>query len=819
MSNSSTSSPPTLNSTTSSPYLLPHRGARWSLLLIGALLPACSGTPDETSPTPASSPAPACETGGEQSLDDFATRFDCELYPLLTRSTRGCQGCHASDSDRILKLGTDSPSTFKRLLESGQLDPAKPHTMLDRVSRTDSLMMPLGGPAWSKAEQARLSLFIYDLDRFRCAQPIDPGRVTLHRLNRAEYNNTVRDLLHDTSRPADAFPMDDRGYGFDNVADVLTVSPLLIEKYETAAESLAQAALGVRPVPPLLKLEAEALGSEVGSPYDIGWILTSEGSIFVPFEPTETGRYRFTVRAYQQKAGDEPAQMALALDAQRLATFEVEAESAEPGLYQVEADAVAGPLSLEVAFLNDYWQPLGPPNNKDRNLVIDWISLEGPLELQPPEGTARELLLCTPSEGQEATCARHILEAAGRSFWRRPLTSQELDRLVSLVLVALDEGDHFEEGIKLGLRALLLSPHFVYRVELDADPTDLTPHPLNDHELATRLSYFLWSSTPDETLLSLADAGRLQDPAELETQVERMLADPRAQALVDNFAGQWLYTRSVSTASPEPSLFPDFDEALRAALIQETLLFFRTFLEEDRSLLELLDADETFLNARLAQHYGIEGEFGEDFKRTPLPPETRGGILTHGSIQVATSYPDRTSPVFRGKFVLEQLLCQPPAPPPANVSTNLEPSDEPTSQREQLEQHRADPTCASCHAYMDPMGFALENYNTVGEWRTVDDYGYPIDASGALPDGRTFNGPFELSALIKADPAFPVCVVQNLFTYAHGRAPTSSDRCQLDALTQTFTAEDFRLRKLVLSLVLSESFRQRRGETPEEVQP
>ncbi|MFM7204939.1 MAG: DUF1592 domain-containing protein [Myxococcota bacterium] len=793
--------------------------ARWTLLLFGALLPACSGTDDDPSPTPTSSPAPACVTGGEQSLDDFAARFECEVYPMLTRSAGGCQGCHASSSERIFKLGADARDSFERLLEGGQLDPHKAHTMLDRVSRTDSLMMPLGGPAWSKGEQALLSRFIYDLDVFRCAQPTDPGRVTLHRLNRAEYNNTVRDLLNDTSRPADAFPMDDRGYGFDNIADVLTLSPLLMEKYEAAAERLAEAALGTRPPVPLAQVEAEAFEHEVGSPYDTGWMLNSEGSIFIPFELAENGRYRFTVRAYQQKAGDEPAQLAVSLDEQLLNTFAVEAESAEPGLYRVETEGVAGSVLLGLAFLNDYWQPLGPPNNKDRNLVIDWISLEGPLNQVAPEGTARELLLCTPTEGQEASCAREILASAGRSFWRRPLEASELDRLVRLVQVALDEGEHFEEGIKLGLRALLLSPHFVYRVELDADPTDLTPHLLNDYELATRLAYFLWSSTPDEVLLSVAAEGRLQDPAELEMQVERMLTDPRAQALVDNFAGQWLYTRSVATASPEPSLFPDFDESLRAAMIQETLLFFRTFLDEDRSLLELVDADDTFLNARLAQHYGIEGDFGEDFVRVKLPRETRGGILSHGSVQVATSYPDRTSPVFRGKFVLEQLLCQPPAPPPANVSTNLEPTGEPTSQREQLEQHRADPTCASCHAYMDPMGFALENYNTVGAWRTVDDYGYPIDASGELPDGRVFDGPFELGALIKADPGFPTCVVQNLFTYAHGRAPTGADRCPLQGLTENFQAEDYRLRRLVMSLVLSDSFRQRRGEKPEEVQP
>lgn len=788
---------------------------------LALFLVACA---ESQSPGPTAPPSTeVCQAGGETSLADFEARFSCEIYPLMARSSGGCAGCHASTSDRLLKMGTSASTTFQSLREAGFLDVSRPHSMLDRVGRTDSLQMPLGGPFWTSREISTLSRFTMDLETFVCAQPRDPGRVTLHRLNRSEYNLTLRDLLRDQTSPANTFPADDRGYGFDNIADVLNMSPLLVEKYELAAEEVIDAALGTRPAPPSERFEAEVLGGTTGSPTGTGWNLSSEGEVQVPLELSSHGRYRISVLAYGEQAGDEPAKMAFRLDDVTVATFDVAAVESAPETYRAEVDVLAGASMLAVAFTNDYWAPMGAPGNRDRNLVIDSITLEGPIDTTEPVGTARDLLLCTPEFGQEAACAREIFTAFGLRAWRRPLASPELDRLVNLVLEAQALGESFEEGVKVGLRALLFSPHFLYRVELDADPTSLEPHPLSDYELATRLSYFLWSSTPDDVLLELAAEGRLQDPLELEVQVERMLEDPKSQAFVENFAGQWLYTRNVETAAPEASLFPDFDEPLRQAMMEETYRFFETFLREDRSLLDLFDANYTFVNARLAEHYGIPGTFDETFVRVTLPTDTqaagssghRGGILTHGSFQVATAYPDRTSPVARGKFVLDQLLCQPPAPPPANVDTSLDPSDQPTSQRDEMEQHRADPTCASCHAYMDPIGFSLDNYDAVGAWRTVDDSGFPIDATGELPDGRTFDGPLELSQLLKADPAVSRCMTQQLFIYAHGRGIGSSDTCPIQEVNERFVASDHRLRQLVLELVTHDTFRSRRGE-PEE---
>ncbi|MFP2910338.1 DUF1592 domain-containing protein [Pyxidicoccus sp. 3LFB2] len=498
----------------------------------------------------------------------------------------------------------------------------------------------------------------------------DPGRVTLHRLNRAEYDATVRDLLGDTTRPARDFPADDHGYGFDNNADVLSMSPLLMEKYSTAAEKLVEAA----------------------------W-----------------GRGAF--------------------------------------------------------------------------------------------GT------CALNGATPEPCARDILSRFARRAWRRPVTTEEVDRLVSFVVLAKRHGDTAEAGVKLALRSVLVSPNFLFRIEKDPDPKSSKPHRLNDFELASRLSYFLWSSMPDEALLAAAEAGRLGRPEEMEAQVRRMLADPRAQALVENFAGQWLYTRALDSAEPDKTLYGAFSEELRAAMRQETQLVFRDFVVGDHKLRDLVDAPFTYVNDALATHYGLPLPGSSTPVRVGLSghPE-RQGVFGHGSLLTVTSNSDRTSPVQRGVWVLEQLLCSAPPPPPPDVE-NLPPPLEPDmTMRERMALHRSQPQCQGCHRLMDPLGLALENYDPIGRWRLQEVSGAPVDATGELPDGTVLKGSEDMRRFVKNDPKLPACLTEHLLTYALGRGMSLRDECAVREIAATAEASGGRLSDYILSIVLSDHFTMRRGE-------
>lgn len=435
-----------------------------------------------------------------------------------------------------------------------------------------------------------------------------------------------------------------------------------------------------------------------------------------------------------------------------------------------------------------------------------------------PEGRAR-VLTCDFSGANEEACGRDILTRFGRRAWRRPLSSEEVTRLNGLVRASRAAGDSFEVALGVGLQAILTSPHFLFRVELDPVPGARDVHPLGDLELATRLSYFLWSGPPDEALLTVAEAGKLREPAELERQARRMLADPRAQALVDNFGGQWLRTRALTHAQPSPSLFPTYAAAqLGPAMAAETGLVFAEFLREDRSVLDLLDADFTYVNAALAAHYGLPGTFSPDpkqFTRVSLPAQgQRRGLLTHGSILTLNATPTRNSTVKRGKWVLGQLLCQEPPPPPPDVP--LLPSGPVSgSLRERMEQHVSNPACSGCHGSMDPIGFALEHYDAIGAWRATDGV-YPIDARASFPDGRSFNGALELGSVLKEDPTLPDCVVRHVFTYAMGRQPEGVDEQTLAGLSRTFKDRGYRMRELLVQVVLDPAFRNRR---PQEEAP
>lgn len=638
----------------------------------------------------------------------------------------------------------------------------------------------------------------------------DPGRKTLHRLNRAEYNNTLRDLLGTSQRPADDFPADDHGYGFDNIADVLSLSPLLLELYERAAEQVVEEVLHVpRTEPDVFQAEAEALSGSVGAAWrEQGWNLWSNGSIGPSVEIAEAGRYRIAVRAFGQQAGDALAKMAINVNGLPAQIFDVAATQDNPEVYTVEVELEAGLTQIEAEFLNDYYDP---DASQDRNLIVDWFEVVGPLDVEGGVNPLRErLVTCDPAQGE--ACAAEILGGLAPRAWRRPLEAGELERLLGLYRAAVAEGAGFDEALGWALRGVLVSPHFIYRVEVDPGAGE-APRRLSDFELASRLSYFLWSSMPDDALFELASSGQLRDPEVLKAQVDRMLDDPRSQALVENFAGQWLYTRALVDVQPDYQYFPGFDESLRQAMRQETELFFGVFLREDLGVDELFSADFTFLNDRLAQHYGLPSPgSGEAMVRVQLGSEERRGLLTQGSVLTVTSYPTRTSPVKRGKWVLTQLLCSEPPPPPPGVeglATEVNPT---ATLRERLEQHRSNPECAVCHQIMDPVGFGMERYDGIGSYRDMDRGGFPIDATGELPGLGTFDGALELSDVIAGHEELPTCVTEQLMTYALGRGMQRSDQVWVEEVASGFASDGMRLRALIKRIVLSPPFQYRRGE-------
>lgn len=641
-------------------------------------------------------------------------------------------------------------------------------------------------------------------------EEIDPGRVTIHRLNRAEYNNTVHDLLGTSQSPADDFPSDDPSYGFDNIADSLTMSPTHVELYDRAAELLAEEALSEPVATAKTHYEAESLQGTVGKAIGNAWVLWGSGEIAANAKFPAKGKYRISARVWGQQGGNEPVKLSLLVGGSPIGAA-IEVPWTAEGAKVVEQTAVVeeGNSVVTVAFLND----TVPGDTGDRNLFIDWIDVEGPLDVAKGNDLRDRIVACDPSSGE--ACIRQIVGDFAARAWRRPPSQDEIAKLAGFVKLAQDEGDDINEGLKLAVRATLVSPHFLFRVETDPSPTSIEPHPLNDYEIASRLSYFLWSTMPDDELFQAAADGKLQDEDEIRAQVLRMLDDPRAEAFVENFAGQWLFMRVLASHNPDNGAYPGFDESLRDAMMKETTLFFREFLSEDRSMKEMLTADFTYMNDRLAKHYGLPGGIGPELKRVALKEGKRRGLLTQAALLTVTSHTTRTSPVKRGKWVLEQLLCSAPPPPPPDVE-GLPTESVPTgSVRDQLEQHVSNATCAACHKAMDPIGFALENFDGIGSYRT-EDMGFPIDASGLLPTGETFNGAQEMETLLAGDERFTSCVARQVFTYALGRAPELSDKPAMNKLARDFEAAGFTLKELLVLVATSEPFRMRRGEPAEQ---
>jgi hypothetical protein len=638
----------------------------------------------------------------------------------------------------------------------------------------------------------------------------DPGRVTMHRLNKVEYNNTVRDLLGTKLTPADDFPADDISYGFDNISDVLTTSPLHVELYERSAELLIEEAMSVPSTAKTHQAEAETLQGTAGQASGEAWNLYSAGEVgfSVPF-PVK-GEYKISAHVWGKQAGSEPAKANLLAGGVPFGPFDVTATESSPTIIETTVTIEAGNKQVAVEFINDYYDSA---TMADRNLYVDWIRVEGPLN-QPGSNEQRDrIVICDLAQGE--ACVKQILTAFGRRAWRRPVTDAEMAGLMKLVAIGEQQGDGVEGGLKVALRAILTAPYFVFRVEKDPNPTSLMPHPLDAFELASRLSYFLWSSTPDDALLDAAADGSLLDVEELRAQVDRMLDDPRSEGFVESFAGQWLYTRALDDHEPDYVVYPAYNEEVAAAMKMETKLFFREFLHSERGMDELLTADFTFANDTLATYYGLPPVGSDEHQMVTFADAPRKGILTQGSLLTVTSHPTRTSPVKRGKWVLTQLLCSKPADPPPGVE-GLMPAEMPSGTlRELLEQHRANPVCASCHDVMDPLGFGLEGYDGVGAFRTKDTGGFDIDSSGELPTGEKFTGALEMADIIASDPRYSRCVSKQLLTFALGRGTDARDREYLEHITNEFTAGGSKLRDLIKLVVTSEPFRLRRGEASE----
>ena len=682
------------------------------------------------------------------------------------------------------------------------------------------------------------------LDRAAEAAP-NPGRPQLHRMNRAEYRNAVRDLLA-LDADVSALPADDSTFGFDNIADALGVSPLLLESYVTTARKISRLAVGSPVIPTVTTTHKTP--EDLTQDYHLRELpLGTRGGIRVTEHFPVDAEYEVRVRLRRTAIGTirgigEEHHLELTLDGERIGLFPIGSEDAytalvvneqnpgqtvsraftadegmrvrlpiPAGRHEIVAAFVGKPAALSEETRKPFLRSYVASNSRRGLPDVDSVLIAGPFDPRRPDDTPsrQRIFTCRPeAPGDAAPCARSILSRLGRQAYRRPLEAPEIDRLLAFYDQGSRDGG-FESGIELALRFLLASPQFIFRLE--TEPDDLAAgavYPVSDLDLASRLSFFLWSSIPDEELLAVAERGELGAPDELRRQVRRMLADPRASALVENFAGQWLYLRNLANTNPDPPTFPDFDDNLRRALQRETELFFESVMAEDRSILELLTADYTFLNERLARHYDIPGIYGDRFRRVAVTDDARRGILGHGSLLTVTSYATRTSPVLRGKWILENLLGSPPPPPPPDVP-DLEDagSAEGLSIRERLEQHRANPACAACHARMDPYGFGLENFDAIGRWRS-NSGGEPIDASDVLPDGTAFNGPSELrEAILRRPDSFVETFTRKLLTYAAGRGMEYYDAPAVRRIVRAAAEDDYRFSALVDGVVTSDVFR------------
>jgi len=716
------------------------------------------------------------------------------------------------------------------------------------------MMPPQGSPAPDAASRAALvSWLTGELDTHAAAHP-DPGRPLVHRLNRAEYGNAIRDLLDLEIDPASLLPADDSAYGFDNVADVLGVSPVLLERYLSAAGKVSALAVG----DPDSGVASETFRVRQDASQDRhveGLPIGTVGGMLAHTTMPLDGEYVIQPRLFRTNLGamrglEYAHQLEITVDGARvhLASFggdeDFKASLKNPTLAGDDVEArsrarvrlTAGPHTIGVAFIektaaqnswrlqpflrssHDTFDPTGYPH-------IDVFSVTGPYNAMGSGDTPsrRRVFLCRPATtAEEEPCARRIVSTLARLAYRGQATDEDIQRLMSFYATGRRDGN-FEKGIQLALQRMLASAKFALRVE--RDPANTKPgsvYPLHSLDLASRLSFFLWSSLPDDELLRVAEQGKLRTPVVLRQQLRRMLADPKSEALVSNFAGQWLYLRNLKNMVPLSTEFVDFDDNLRRAFEQEAELFFASIMRENRSVLDLMDANYTFINERLAKHYNIPGVYGSHYRRVTLTDEARRGLLGKGAILMVTSHTDRTSPVVRGKWVLDNLLGAPPPPMPANVpplDENGQQAGRVLTMRERMEVHRRNPVCANCHKIMDPIGLAMENFDAVGSWRTREGgtHGTAIDASGVLLDGTKVDGIVSLrKALMRNPEIFVGTFVEKMMTYALGRGVAATDMPTVRQIVRDGGSQNYRFASMVEGIVNSAAFQMRRVPTAQE---
>ena len=796
---------------------------------VGAMLAAMAGL---VAFAAAGGPAVATAEGQQEAASTDTHRAMLDRY---------CAGCH-NDRLQTANLSFDSldlndiaanPPIWERVI---------------RKLRMGSMPPPPRPRPDVDAYRSFIAYLETSVDTAAAALPM-PGRPAPHRLNRTEYANAVRDLLGVTVDPRAMLPADDSGYGFDNVADVLSISPGLLDRYLIAANRIGRLAVGDPTLTPVTEAyhvspylaqdtrmgDDLPFGSRGGLAVHHHFPVDGQYVIAARLRRTSSDRIRglarpntFDIRldgalVHSVEIGGDPDAAPSASEYGRTSDYLRTADDA----LQIRLRVAAGRRLVSAAFVNDprlregLWIPRPPVGTFEESGIMDTapaverLEVRGPYDGATPADTEsrRKIFVCYPAQpSEEEACAARIVRTLARRAYRRPAADAEVEALLALYREGRAEGG-FDIGIEWVIERLLVSPAFLFRAPVD--PVDMragAPYRIDDLELASRLSFFLWSSIPDDELLDPAERGELHEPAVLDRQVRRMLRDPRAASLVTNFAGQWLWQRNLLIHTPDRERFTDFDDNLRAALETETRLFLESQIREDRPVPELLTADYTFMNERLARHYGVPDIYGSHFRRVPVTGRRLGGLLGHGSILTVTSYPHRTSPVVRGKWLLENIFGAPPPPPPPNVPALEEAGDgaAPTSVRERLEAHRRNPVCASCHAPMDPLGFALENFDATGRWRDLGEGGAPVDASGLMPDGTPFDGPAQFrDALAARGDLLVRTLAEKLLTYALGRGLEYYDMPAVREAVRAAENDGYRWSALVSAIARSVPFRMR----------
>ena len=743
---------------------------------------------------------------------DYAQSFATDVQPLLKKYCYSCHGPDEQNEEVRVDMATggitirENREIWERVFQMVKFGSMPPEDEIQPSPEERKLIVGWLGQA---------------LDFLDCDQRYDPGRVTVRRLNRLEYHNSIRDLFGVVLNPTKDFPSDDVGEGFDNIGDVLSLPPLLFEKYMDAAEDISRSVIVAvnradpkKHVIPARQLALEGEAKPAGNTI----LMASRGTATARITAARTGLYQILVTAGAQQAGDELAKLEISVDNKKAGVLEIPASHRKMEEYMLEIMVAKGDHRVSATFSNDYYNPDDPdPANRDRNMYIRSIGWRGPTMVDAGElpESHRRIVTTYPDEPLDVVeAASQVLAPLMRRAFRRPVPDDQVSQYARLVQFAVDQEESYERGLQVAISAMLVSPQFLFRSEGGDGADDPARIQLvDDFALASRLSFFLWSSIPDDQLLELAEKRQLRKTGVLRNEVKRMLADPRADSLVDAFATQWLNLRNLELANPDPDLFP-FDDQLRSDMQQETEMFFASVMRDNRPVTDFLDGRFTFLNERLARHYGIDGVRGEQFQRVSLEGLPRAGILTQASILTITSDPTRTSPVKRGKWIMENILGTPPPDPPADVPEikTTQKALPAASFREQLELHRTKPICASCHQHMDPLGFGFENFDAIGRWRQMDGE-FPIDSSGTLPGGEKFDGPIELIEILrKREKDFVRSFTEKMLVFALGRGLRYYDQCAVEDIIKVLPSREYRFSAIVEQIVLSDPFRKRRGD-------